>query len=274
MNQLFSTLGVSLFEQPRKFTFRMVLVLTITLFLFGCNSDDVAEFIDAITQEEVSDNGDFVVQAQESSYIPDSKKLFMDMGQGIANDLNDLFKLPKGNILLSFKECGFSNAYYNPAEVELVMCHELLLDFFGFYGAETDDFLKAYFFVFFHELGHALIDQFDLPVLGKEEDSVDGMATVVMTRANMPEAAILAGYYFHNLQSGEQVNWFDSHSVGTQRMANLVCWAIGGKPDYLLTHPQLMDFAQQVIVIGQRDCQAEYQQQEDAIKQLWEPYVK
>ena len=34
-----------------------------------------------------------------------------------------------------------------------------------------------------HEMGHALIDLYDLPVLGKEEDAADSVATVFLTRA-------------------------------------------------------------------------------------------
>jgi hypothetical protein len=35
-------------------------------------------------------------------------------------------------------------------------------------------------FTLHHELGHALIDQLDLPVLGREEDAVDHLATIMM----------------------------------------------------------------------------------------------
>ncbi|HID99066.1 MAG TPA: hypothetical protein EYP59_02100 [Thiotrichaceae bacterium] len=196
------------------------------------------------------------------------------MGIDLAVSLNELLKLPKGNILISFEDCGAVNAFYDPQNVKMIMCYELFKAFLNFYG-NAESAAKAYFFVFFHELGHALIDQLDLPVLGKEEDSVDGMATVIMVNAEMPEAAILAGFYFNNLQGDSQyINWFDSHSVGRQRMGNLVCWAIGGRPDFLLKNPNMMDLAQQIIQVGQRDCKAEYDQQEDAVAQLWEPYVK
>ena len=33
----------------------------------------------------------------------------------------------------------------------------------------------------FHEVGHALVDQWDIPVLGREEDAVDAFSTIFMT---------------------------------------------------------------------------------------------
>lgn len=38
----------------------------------------------------------------------------------------------------------------------------------------------AVFFAFLYELGHALVDQLELPVTGKEEDAVDQLAAVIL----------------------------------------------------------------------------------------------
>ncbi|HYI71139.1 MAG TPA: DUF4344 domain-containing metallopeptidase, partial [Skermanella sp.] len=40
-------------------------------------------------------------------------------------------------------------------------------------------------FILYHELGHALIDQLGLPVLGHEEDAADNLASIMM----IPEQA-------------------------------------------------------------------------------------
>src|SRR5690554_4191597 len=37
-----------------------------------------------------------------------------------------------------------------------------------------------------HEIGHLFVDQFDLPVLGKEEDAVDTFATLTMLNEGTP----------------------------------------------------------------------------------------
>jgi hypothetical protein len=236
----------------------MLLTLVIVVSLFGCsieiNSDNVVA--DVMTE----DNGDFIVTAQESRYNSEYKQYLGGLGQTSAGLLNDLLKLPNGNISVSFQDCigipGIENpvdavnAFYDPQNVRLTMCYELFAVFLYFYG-NVEQAAKGYLFVFFHEAGHALVDQLELPVLGKEEDSVDAMAAVIMVKVDMPEVAILAGFLFQGLQGTQQVNWFDSHSVGPQRMGNLVCWAIGGDFDLLFENPGLMDLAQQIIAVGQ-----------------------
>jgi len=258
---------------------RMLLTLVIVVSLFGCKGPDPECLLynslgECIDNAQIEDNGDFIVTAQYSQYNPEHKQYFGGLGQTLAGLLNDLLKLPNGNISVSFEDCGQANASYDPQKVKLTMCYELFEVFLYLYGEDKQAAKAAYMFVFFHEAGHALVDQLELPVLGKEEDSVDAMAAVIMVSADMPEAAILAGFFFQSLQGGQQVNWFDSHSVGPQRMGNLVCWAIGGDSDLLLENPGLMDLAQQIIAVGQRDCKAEYLQQEKAVEDLWTPYIK
>lgn len=52
-------------------------------------------------------------------------------------------------------------------------------------------------FVFYHELAHALIDVYDLPVVGREEDVADSLATVVAVEVvQRPEVALLAAGHF------------------------------------------------------------------------------
>ena len=43
--------------------------------------------------------------------------------------------------------------------------------------------------IFYHELGHALIDQLDLPVLGKEEDAADILSVLLIDEVWEPEVA-------------------------------------------------------------------------------------
>ena len=48
--------------------------------------------------------------------------------------------------------------------------------------AERDEAVAgAFIFVFFHELGHALIDVYELPITGREEDAVDQLSTWILT---------------------------------------------------------------------------------------------
>src|SRR5688500_14135049 len=60
-------------------------------------------------------------------------------------------------------------------------------------------------FILYHELGHALIDLLNLPVLGREEDAADNLASVMMIPEQpdpmMDELVVAAadGWYLSNL---------------------------------------------------------------------------
>lgn len=85
-----------------------------------------------------------------------------------------------------------------------------------------------------HEFGHALVSDFALPILGKEEDSVDNFATINMIAddddpgldemiSNVIDAWFNAGLYA-NLTYGE-------HSVDEQRAYAVVCLLVGHDPE-------------------------------------------
>ncbi len=62
------------------------------------------------------------------------------------------------------------------------MCTELVVHIFTYFYSKSKDRNLAdkyssgvLAFIFGHELGHALVDNLNLAVLGKEEDAVDAM---------------------------------------------------------------------------------------------------
>src|SRR6185295_2240523 len=65
--------------------------------------------------------------------------------------------------------------------------------------------IAAMVFVFYHELGHALIDIYDLPVTGREEDAVDQLATVMLLETWDGEESELA--------MTASAEWFDSSAA-------------------------------------------------------------
>ncbi|MDM8558874.1 DUF4344 domain-containing metallopeptidase [Candidatus Parabeggiatoa sp. HSG14] len=162
--------------------FRIIMTILIVFIGFittvATEDSDIEQMISDLADEieTVEDNGDFIVEAKSSRYGTDVKKSFDGLASQISTDFNNQFKLPKGNVFISFEDCGTVNAFYDPQNAKIIMCYELFQTFFEFYST-PEDAVKAFFFVFYHELGHALVDQWDLPVLGKEEDDVDGMAT-------------------------------------------------------------------------------------------------
>lgn len=94
-------------------------------------------------------------------------------------------------------------------------------------------------FTLYHELGHALIDQLGIPVLGKEEDAVDGLATILLVGPDpdpvMDEMIMSAadGYALSHAASGEQddLAYWDEHSFDMQRYGAVNCLIYGADPE-------------------------------------------
>ncbi len=131
-------------------------------------------------------------------------------------------------------------------------------------------------FILVHEFGHAFVDAFDLPVLGKEEDAADAVATVFLTRSvdNGNEYAFDAARFFNAL-SGRQRNlapedFFDEHSLDKQRAYSIVCWIAGS------SEAAYNDVAKLGILSEerQRRCPAEYEQKVKAVESLLKPHAR
>jgi Putative metallopeptidase len=90
---------------------------------------------------------------------------------------------------------------------------------------------------FYHELGHALIDVLELPVLGKEEDAADMLSSVLTHNIWDEEAATQITYDTANafaLWADDPEGWdsafADTHSLDQQRYYTLVCLYYGADP--------------------------------------------
>jgi hypothetical protein len=94
-------------------------------------------------------------------------------------------------------------------------------------------------FVLTHELGHAIISEMQLPVLGREEDIADTFAilTALKVVANDFSAGVLKhaakGWFLSALRdsrNGETPSYFERHSLDEQRAYQIVCLMIGFDP--------------------------------------------
>jgi hypothetical protein len=94
-------------------------------------------------------------------------------------------------------------------------------------------------FALVHELGHALISEMGLPVLGREEDAADAFAVLTMLRIGIA--------FSHRVLSEASTGWFisderdrkegitpafyDEHGLDKQRAYQIVCLMVGSDPD-------------------------------------------
>ena len=102
-------------------------------------------------------------------------------------------------------------------------------------------------FTLLHEIGHALIHQFPIPLFGREEDAADQIATTFMIlRHNtdidptaMNKLLMVSVEWLSEWEDAEAAHgssahaFWDSHSLAIQRFYNVNCLLFGANPDEL-----------------------------------------
>lgn len=164
--------------------------------------------------------------------------------------IDGMFLLPRPLRYVT-AECQSIDAFYSPATGEVVLCYETMQVLLN--QAETvaeasklgPEFPQQYLmanlrFIMLHETGHALIDMFDLPITGREEDAVDQLATTLMqkfssveeTPHQVSENLRMAGNWLLARAQGQYHidAYADEHALGEQRYFNLQCLIYGSNP--------------------------------------------
>ena len=301
-----------------KLTIALVILAACALLIAGCRRNDnagstgyrddntgtaqtnvdtsSAEVIKGMANEQGKatqpDKGNFSVEysdVQNPEYAQINEQFRQQrMLESIADDLNASIAIPE-NVVITFKECGQPNAFWNPKDRQIVMCYELMAQM-------TEDFKEisqtreelgervggALTFAFIHELGHCLIDVLKLPSTGREEDAVDQLSTFVLVGLKGEEGEKMAisgalswGIQYERLaKSGKtaaelDMLWADEHSMDGQRFYNILCWVFGHNPNkYMGMINKPLPEARAVR------CPNEYSRLANAWLSLLKPYLK
>ena len=222
-------------------------------------------------------------EAQHGREIMESAELLEDL----AASVNETFNLPNDVQLLG-QQCGDPNAFWDPNEQAVVLCYEDA-DFAEKVFAQNgdpdpvDSALNAEIGSFYHELGHMMIDLYDLPITGREEDVADQLAAYVMLAENDdgridPDSVKVvrdfAGEFraFAEEEGGEidESQFAGGHSLNRTRMYNLLCWAYGADPD---GNAAIVDDGELPRERAEL-CEDEYDKMQHGWSSLLDPYVK
>jgi hypothetical protein len=197
----------------------------------------------------------------------------------VAEGLNKTIRLPT-QVDIEVVDCNTINAFYDPNTKRIIVCYELLDYFLEVFkpNAKSDDDLGnavvgATLFSFYHEAGHGLIHILDLPAVGREEDSVDQLATLTLIAMGDEGVQMaLSGAYWFQLQS-QQANhdtpFWDEHAFDGQRFYNIVCLIYGSAPD---KYGQFVTSGVLPADRAQR-CPGEYEKINKAWQKLLQPYL-
>lgn len=166
--------------------------------------------------------------------------------------LNKLIRVPQ-KVAVVPTSCGTANAFYDPKQHAIFLCYELVDDFFDLFrqtAASSEELVSNVIgvttFVFFHEAGHALIAELNLPTVGREEDAVDQFSALLLANPEM-EWTLISGASWFSLKTQREniglpglAKWFmgsdlrryaDEHSLDEQRFYNVVCLVYGRDPN-------------------------------------------
>ena len=175
-----------------------------------------------------------------------------------ADFLNGQLQLPH-DIEVIAMECNKVNSYYVADTKQIIICYEYLDRIFEVYDYYHEDDGSRYEYAydvivgtFYHEVAHALIDVYDLPITGSEEIVADQFTAYMLnfiyeedTSAG-PRMILHNGYSYYlnsliqeEFDSGkESLAYHNTHGLDEQRKFNFYCWGYGIDPvkyEYVVT---------------------------------------
>jgi hypothetical protein len=241
----------------------------IVLVIAGCVSQTpAAEPVVAPAPVVTAPSGGVEITYQPSQVVPQIGEWFATSRVlETARDLIDAAVVLDKRIDLVATDCGRVNAYYDPHTRTVILCHELIAVIAGSF--DNHDYLpQVCLYVAMHELGHALIDVLDLPVVGREEDAADQFATLFFVNPGdlrFVVGVVQAAQFFRRADADQTVFW-DSHSFGEARYYQLLCMVYGGAPDARDT------IASALPPRRAEQCSTEYQQVRHGWNRLVAPH--
>jgi hypothetical protein len=193
------------------------------------------------------------------------------------------FRLPIDLTLRTIGCDGVSNAWYHRPDVSV--CYEYLAEIEQSMPRETtpagvtpaDALIGQFFYVYAHELGHAMFDILGIPIFGDEEDAADHFASYLMLQFGQEQARGLiigAAYSYKKYVQNPEVTvplvaFSDIHAAPAQRYFNLICLAYGAHP---VLFAEVVD-KNLLPKARARNCGREYHQVAFAFRETLRPHV-
>jgi len=232
------------------------------------------------------DKGDFIV---EHLGVTNARFTELDLKikkekllEKAADDLNKALTLPN-DIYLRSKDCGEANAEFNPKTQAITVCYELMQHFSNLFqsdGMKAEEADRKMFdavrFAFLHEVGHALIYNYKLPIAANEEDAADRCSSYINIEELGDDGvrAVLAASDAFRIESKQKSSskrdYSDEHLLQEQRFYNSLCMIYGSNAE------KYEYFVKDGYLPKERAvrCPTEYQRTVDGWVNLLEPWRK
>lgn len=209
--------------------------------------------------------------------------------------VNDVFRMER-QLKLSLRDCGVINAFYSSDRKELILCYQMLDYLYKNYADSIPDenelgekIGNVLTFIYFHEVGHAMIDLLDIPLTGKEEDAADYFSFYFLASNEVPEGVKAtmegANFFLQNYQKmvndtayqrlkkegkEPELPFWDEHSLDMQRFYTIAALIYGSNPekyDYFIESGYLGNRRPAIAI-------AEYKKIKKGWDRVLKPYIK
>ncbi len=207
-------------------------------------------------------------------------KFFETFADIVTSEIN----LPR-DLTIVVTDCGMANSFYRAQEHQIFMCNELVKENYALLvkKSHTEEkamevALMASIFYFYHEFGHAIIHELDLPIVGQEEDVADRFAATFLlindpseTKSISGEILMAAAKLF-KLESTTPTHsdFQNEHALSQQRFYNIVCMLYGTAPDRYRKLVVKLNYEETRL----ERCQMESSSIFNGWKRLLQPYLK
>jgi len=269
---------------PSRMTLFAIAALAVPslILLGGCGSSSSSDSSD----EEGPPRGVVTVTYQKPAGEEDrigKELLVASETKAVASALAKTFELPNPLTVKGVNGLG-GGPFYNPEDNSITLPYgfaDLVYELEAESNPEESEYEigerigAVNSFILAHEFGHALIANYELPVLGKEEDAADAISTVVLL--NVPNgaqyAASAASFWadFSNRQEPPAVlEYADQHSLDLQRAFDILCWTAGSSKRSFEEVAELEALPESRL----ETCRAEYEQLAGSMEKVLRPHLE
>lgn len=208
--------------------------------------------------------------------------------QSIIDGINKEFILPE-NIKVIFSDD--EGPVYNPSTKTITMSYGFIFYATTLYvkrypDASDEDIISFSIatatFLFYHELAHALIDAYHLPIVSNEETAADNLAVILALEYTNDGYAIVidSAELFDLLDSTNKTydedELWDVHALDSQRFYNILCLSYGKDPKAVMSDLKALNNKNLLTFVREEgdSCKEQYTKQTEAWLHLLESHFR